>query len=389
MKSIFIFILFAFSTSLIKAQQNLEVFLFEIDGLRSISNPKNISQNPGYDNQPSFLNDSTVVFASTRNNQTDVLQSQIGNGSKTWLTNTPQSEYSPLKIPKKNAISAIGLHPDGKQLLYAYDIETGFPSVLVENLVVGYHVWHDENTLVSFVLGDVQTLVISNIKKKINKVIDSAIGRSLHKIPNTNLISYISKKEKQWQIRSLDPKSGKTAFIANTLEGVEDMCWLPDGSILMAKSSSLFQLNPKTNEGWKPTFDAADYGLKNITRLAVNQAQTHLAFVAEENPEYIVQKQLDAYNARDIEAFLATYTDDVELFMFPATLLSKGKEAMRQTYAPMFQNTPDLFCEIKNRTVLGNKVIDEEYVRFNGQFLSAIAIYEVENNKISKVTFIQ
>lgn len=389
MKPIFPFLFFIFLTLSIHAQPNPEVFLVEINTGLNFSVPKNISQNPGYDNQPSFLNNSTLLFSSTRNNQTDVLQFQIGSGSKTWITNTPQSEYSPLKIPEKEAISAIGLHPNGKQLLYTYDIETGFPSVLIDNLVVGYHVWHDKNTLVSFVLGDVQTLVISNIKKKTHKVVDSVIGRSLHKIPNTNLVSYISKKEKQWQIRSLDPKSGKTAFIANTLDGVEDMCWLPNGSILMAKGASLFQLNPKNGEDWKPFFDATEHGLKNITRLAVNQAQTHLAFVAEENPEYIVQKQVDAYNARDIEAFLETYTEGVELFMFPATPLSKGKEAMRQTYAPMFQNTPDLFCEIKNRKVLGNKVVDEEYVRFNGQFLSAIAIYEVENNKIYKVTFIQ
>ena len=343
MKPTLTFLLSLFLPLLIKAQQNPEVFLIEIDAGLNLSNPKNISQNPGYDNQPSFLNDSTLLFSSNKNNQTDVLQFQVGSGSKKWLTNTPQSEYSPLKIPKKEAISAIGL----------------------------------------------QTLVISNIKKKTNKVADSVIGRSLHRIPNTSLISYISKKEKQWQIRSLEPKTGKTTFVANTLEGVEDMCWLPNGSILMAKNTSIFQLNPKTGQGWKPLFDAADYGLKNITRLTVNQSQTKLALVAEENPEYIVQKQLDAYNARDIEAFLATYTDDAELFMFPATPLSKGKEAMRQTYNPMFQNAPDLFCEIKNRTVLGNKVIDEEYVRFNGQFLSAIAIYEVENNKISKVTFIQ
>lgn len=389
MKPIFPFLFFIYLTLSVHAQPNPEVFLVEINTGLNFSVPKNISQNPGYDNQPSFLNDSTLLFSSNRDNQTDVLQYQVGSGSKTWLTNTPQSEYSPLKIPEKEAISAIGLHPNGKQLLYRYDLKTGTPTALIENLVVGYHVWHDENTLVSFVLGDVQTLVISNIKKKTNKVVDSVIGRSLHKIPNTNLVSYISKKEEQWQIRSLDPKTGKTAFIANTLDGVEDMCWLPNGSILMAKSSSLFQLSPKNGEDWQPFFDAADHGIKNITRLVVNQAQTHLAFVAEENPEYIVQKQLDAYNARDIEAFLETYTEGVELFMFPATPHSKGKEAMRQTYAPMFQNTPDLFCEIKNRTVLGNKVIDEEYVRFNGQFLSAVAIYEVENNKIFRVTFIQ
>ena len=62
---------------------------------------------------------------------------------------------------------------------------------------------------------------------------------------------------------------------------------------------------------------------------------------------------------------------------------------MRKNYQRMFENTPNLFCEIKNRIVLGNKVIDEEYVRFNDGYLEAVAIYEVENGKIVKVTFVR
>jgi hypothetical protein len=48
-----------------------------------------------------------------------------------------------------------------------------------------------------------------------------------------------------------------------------------------------------------------------------------------------------------------------------------------------------LNCEIKNRIIIGNKVIDEEYITANGQNFSAVAIYEVQNGKIAKVTFIQ
>ena len=108
-----------------------------------------------------------------------------------------------------------------------------------------------------------------------------------------------------------------------------------------------------------------------------------------EDPEAIVQKQLDAYNARDIDAFLATYTDDVALYNYPNTLRSEGQDAMREGYTGFFENTPDLHCEIINRIVIGNKVIDEEYITANGGNFSAVAVYEVENGKIAKVTFIQ
>ena len=129
--------------------------------------------------------------------------------------------------------------------------------------------------------------------------------------------------------------------------------------------------------------------INNISRIAVNKSANRLAFVAEESPVTIVQKQLEAYNSRDINAFMDTYSDDVELYNFPSELTTKGKEAMRKGYEGFFETTPDLHCEIKKRIVVGNKVIDEEYITANGSNFSAVAIYEVANGKIVKVTFLR
>ena len=70
--------------------------------------------------------------------------------------------------------------------------------------------------------------------------------------------------------------------------------------------------------------------------------------------------------------------------------LEQLKDFMRKDYAEMFKNTPNLHCDIKNRTVLGNTVIDHEVVSgFGPNHLEAIAIYEIKNDKIAKVYFIQ
>ncbi len=105
--------------------------------------------------------------------------------------------------------------------------------------------------------------------------------------------------------------------------------------------------------------------------------------------EAVVQGQLDAYNARDIDAFVKTYSDGVEVHNFPNGLRFQGLERMRQNYGDFFKNTPDLHCEIKNRIIIDNMVIDEEYLTMNGDNFSAVAIYEVENGKIAKVTFVR
>ncbi|PQB05987.1 hypothetical protein BST85_06655 [Aureitalea marina] len=105
--------------------------------------------------------------------------------------------------------------------------------------------------------------------------------------------------------------------------------------------------------------------------------------------EQIVQQQLDAYNNRDIDGFMATYSDDIALYNFPDQLMGEGQESMRKQYAGFFDSTPDLHCEIQKRIVIGNRVIDHELVTANGQQFTAVAIYEVENGKIVKVTFLR
>ena len=111
---------------------------------------------------------------------------------------------------------------------------------------------------------------------------------------------------------------------------------------------------------------------------------------SSQTPEQLAQKQLDAYNARNIEAFLEPYSDSVEIYMFPGKLMSKGKEAMRKDYGAMFQQVPNLHCTLVNRIVEGNTVIDHESVTgFGPQPLKAIAIYTIQKGKISKVYFIQ
>jgi hypothetical protein len=111
----------------------------------------------------------------------------------------------------------------------------------------------------------------------------------------------------------------------------------------------------------------------------------------QETPEQLVQRQLDAYNARNIDAFMDTYSDSVELYTFPATLSLKGKEQMRKGYQAFFELNAKLHCEIRKRIVQGNTIIDQEYVTglTSGAVIEATAIYIVEAGKISKVYFIR
>lgn len=493
----------------LNAQPNTEIFLVDIskaNGKISLSNLRNISNNEGYDNQPSFYDDNSILFSSTRNGQTDIAKYDITSGEISWLTDTPVgSEYSPLRIPESDDVSAIRLDTNGLQRLYQYDISTGKPKELLRDLKVGYHVWTDKENLVSSVLveNEGMNLMVSNLKDGSNRTIRKSVGRSLHKIPNSDLVSFIKFENDPFRIESLNPVTGETKKITSAMASISDICWLPDGTILVGDGNGISKFDTKTDEKWEMIWRFKEKEITKISRMAVSPDGKHLAIVSEEspakivqkqvdsfnagdleafvncyskdvvvrnfpdgvryighenmrqtysslspdnkvydvvvtnrivignqvideekvsqngkfqqmqvalyevnngkissmtfifdddeapNPETIVQKQLDAYNARDIEGFLETYTEDVQLYNFPAEKTSEGQTEMREGYSGFFENTPDLNCEIKNRIVIANKVIDEEYITANGNNFSAVAIYEVENGKIAKVTFLR
>lgn len=285
MKSFFL-ILLVFGALLSGAQPNTDVFLFDLNtdnGMYQVSNFQNISNNGGYDNQPSFLDNETILYAGTRNGQTDIVKYNLNYGSKTWICNTEGGEYSPLKIPNQNAVSAIRLDSDGKQRLYRYDLKSSTNAVLLDTLVVGYHLWFDQNTIISSVLeADYLSLYSSDLKTGINKKITTHVGRSLHHIPNSNLISFISKNtDGTAEIKSLNPKTGVIKTIAPILPEVEDMCWLSDGCILMAKDDALYKLNSKNKLEWTEVASLKSYGFKNPSRLAVSPDGKKLAVVGE------------------------------------------------------------------------------------------------------------
>jgi len=109
------------------------------------------------------------------------------------------------------------------------------------------------------------------------------------------------------------------------------------------------------------------------------------------NPEYVVEKQVQAYNARDIDGFLSWYAEDALIVRHPeGEVVARGLEAMEETYADMFAKSPDLHCRIVQRIVTGSMVVDHELVTGirDRPDLRAVAAYTVEDGLITRVLFL-
>ncbi|WP_426177804.1 nuclear transport factor 2 family protein [Massilia sp. TWR1-2-2] len=105
--------------------------------------------------------------------------------------------------------------------------------------------------------------------------------------------------------------------------------------------------------------------------------------------EAVVQRQLDAYNASDLDALLATYAADARQYEHPATLLAAGSAELRARMAPRLTE-PNLHARLLQRVVMGNIVIDHEEVtrtfpEGTGR-VDMVAIYEVVDGKIRSVS---
>jgi imidazolonepropionase-like amidohydrolase len=132
--------------------------------------------------------------------------------------------------------------------------------------------------------------------------------------------------------------------------------------------------------------------LQNLIKIntVINKGQViKPSELLEITPEVLAQQQLNTYNQRNIEAFLEPYAEDVKIYTFPNQLMYEGKEMMRQGYTSMFNNTPNLHCELVHRIIKGNVVIDEERVQFGDKIIKAVAIYLIKDNKISEVYFVR
>lgn len=108
------------------------------------------------------------------------------------------------------------------------------------------------------------------------------------------------------------------------------------------------------------------------------------------SPAYPVQKQLEAYNARDIEAFMLWWAEDCQYYAFPDTLLASGAKAIRERHVERFKE-PDLHGKLLSRIVSGNLVIDHETVTRNlasGKAeIGVVCIYEIADGKIARAWF--
>jgi hypothetical protein len=266
-----------------------EIFLFdlisEIDEVR-LENGKNISENPGYDNQPSFYSEEVLIYARTFEGQTEIAAYNLETQKEERITHTEVgSEYSPSRIPGTEDVAAVRLDTTGLQRLYRYEWETGESTLIHLDLKIGYFAFLTEEKILATVLaGAGMELVLFDLKEETEYKIVSGAGRSLHRIPGTESMSYTAvNSQNEIDLYLLDniDEEPESFFLTALPQGVQDYVWLDNNRLLAGKDNRLLLYDMLGKSEWIEIADLSNYGLENITRLSVNAAGNKLALSAE------------------------------------------------------------------------------------------------------------
>lgn len=281
-----------------------EVLLATLDMTKGqVGTPINISNHLGYDNQPAFLLDSSgLYFVSDRTGSTDVYLYDIKTKKTKQVTKTVEGEFSPTPLANGNGFSVIRVATPNAQgadstnpPVWRYNNDGTPGEKLLDIVGVGYHAWFDDNHLALFVVGDQEkntphTLVLADRNTNETVLLSEAPGRQLGKTPDGARVSFIDKSTPDhWVVAAIAPGETQAAVLVDTPQGPvdeqeqdrsEDYCWLPDGSLMMAKGNFLLRWSGKQGDGFQ-TFAEMDGLDGDIKRLAVSKDGKYIAVVVQ------------------------------------------------------------------------------------------------------------
>jgi hypothetical protein len=104
----------------------------------------------------------------------------------------------------------------------------------------------------------------------------------------------------------------------------------------------------------------------------------------------VVDAQIEAYRARDIERFISFYAEDMSVVLFDGTAMFPSKYVLREQYAKLFADSPDLGMVISGRVAAGDFVVDEAHIsgmNFGSMpsEMTVLSVYRISGGKIAKL----
>ena len=250
-------------------------------GKPAFSNPQNITNRKGYDNQPAFSPDGKyILFTSQRdsNGSTDIYKYDLVLKTITQFTKTTTSEYSPTFMPDGKNISVVMVEKDSTQRLWKFPIAGGEPMCIMKNInSIGYHCWINKDSVAIHVLTKPAfTLQVANINSQKAEIIADSIGRCM-KMRDGNL--WFTTQAGHFNNVYEYAFKSKTSVLKGVIES-EDYCFAAKNAIWSCSDNTIVSGYMNNKSGADELVSLESFGIKKPTRIALSPDGKKLAVVS-------------------------------------------------------------------------------------------------------------
>jgi ketosteroid isomerase-like protein len=329
-----------------------------------VSKLVNISNHPGYDNQPAFFPvGDRLVFTS----QVAVLD-ETGHGVQARIHDfaTRTSTLIPGALgfsPTPTADGSLMLLRDGQVWLHNLSDwvrDNGRDLALTETKDAGYFARIDDRTWVLF-MNDKQRRIA--IYDATTKALDTmAVGASTApiRVPGKQAVTFVavepfpapdgeagkSAPPRKLFLRQLDLNDRRvTTLTAIPFPTSGSHVWTSRATLLMTSGRTIYEWDPAHPDVWRPVAEIDHPDLQGLTRIAISPRGDRIALVSTPRDETIIRDSRAASNTalkdHDAAAFVQILKDDVIVTAAGGKLI-QGRAAMRQEIEARWQTMPDL-----------------------------------------------
>ena len=268
------------------AWPEVDIFLFEYDPANAddaLSNGANVTDRPGYDNQPHFTKDSaTILYSRDDGIQTDIWEYDIAAGTHTQITRTPESEFSPTPSPDDQTISMVFERSNSIWQIDRSNPDEPQPVLEAVGIIepVGYFARnHETGDILFWSRFGFSVTLAHDTKQESFFITGHAVPSTPHVIPGTDDISFVHRQmnDQVW-IKALDPQSKAVRPLTQIVGSNANYAWAPDGSILQIEDAKLHRWRDD-GKGWKVISDLSAHGVASANRIAVSPDGNRIAIV--------------------------------------------------------------------------------------------------------------
>lgn len=262
-----------------------DIWLFKIkkkEGTYTYTNPLNINNRPGYDNQPVFTTDGkSVIYVSIdESKQADLYQYSTSKKIHINLTKSQVSEYSPTIIPDGVGLSAVVVEKDSAQRVWQFNMDGTFKRIIHEGTdSVGYHTWLNDDTLLYYKLTEPHSLRVLDLKTNKDTWICEHPTRAFKKIGNSSKFMYAIKDSLSTQFRIYNPDLRESSVYTTYPSSNEDFIWHDELGLIKSENAELLRFNEQSKQ-WETLFTFSNLGIKKITRFVFDAKTKQLAMVS-------------------------------------------------------------------------------------------------------------